>query len=116
MSDQKKKEPVVITLAKLKELVDAGKTKEEIGKEFNLSASATTKLIKEANNTLQAASLPILKPKRKVVPAFLLIKVDIGDLHVNTTKPNKSSDEDMISVPTKGAEDLPETSEDSKDW
>ncbi len=63
MSKEEKK-PVEITLEALQALVDAGKTKSEIGTHFGLSPVQTAKLLKEAN----------LKPKRAVVPAFVLIK------------------------------------------
>lgn len=60
---QVKKEPIKITITKLKELVESGKTREEIGKEFNLNTAQTSKLLKEAN----------IKVKRKVTPAFILV-------------------------------------------
>ena len=63
MSKEEKK-PVEVNYEVLKALVEEGKTKGDIEKHFGLSPVITAKLLKEAN----------LKPKRAVVPAFVLIK------------------------------------------
>ncbi len=63
MSKEEKK-PVEVSYEVLKALVEEGKTKGDIEKHFGLSPVITAKLLKEAN----------LKPKRAVVPAFVLIK------------------------------------------
>jgi hypothetical protein len=70
MSEQKekvKKEPVKITVPMLQKLIDEGKSKEQIGKDFNLNASQTIKLFKAAKEK----GLKI-KITRVVKPAFIL--------------------------------------------
>lgn len=119
MSTEKEvKTPVTVTMSNLKALLDEGKSKEEIGKEFGLNAANTTKLFKSAKE----AGLKI-KIKRTVKPrpaAFVLI-TDENEIPVETTitadsiieKPTKvkktvTDDSDLIQITNK-VEDVPTT-------
>lgn len=121
MSEQEKavkakKVTVEVTIEKLTELVNEGKTKEEIGSYYNLNTAATTRLLKDAG----------LKVKftRKVTPAFVLIKstntvvTDENEIpEVTNAKPKavkKNIDDDLLSVKNK-EEDLTDNSTDN-DW
>ena len=107
MSKQEKK-PIEVTLDVLQALVNEGKTKSEIGTHFNLSPVQTARLLKEAN----------LKPKRAVVPAFVLIKTgnevsstpatEAREVSKTETKKEKASKEKVTSVDSKPVENDPD--------
>lgn len=81
MSTQEKvvKETKEITTTALRALVEAGKTKEEIGAEFGLNAAQTSKLLKNGKDKGIK-----MKIKRVVKPAFVLIE-DENEIPVITT-------------------------------
>lgn len=78
---KEKKEPVKLTVPMLQKLVDEGKTKDQIGKQFNLNAAQTTKLFKEAK--LKGLKIKIT---RVVKPAFILTDENEVILEENTTE------------------------------
>lgn len=104
MSKEEKK-PIEITLQALQALVNDGKTKGEIGTHFGLTPIQTAKLLKEAG----------LKPKRAIIPAFVLIKDstvtpkveearEVGKTEVKKEKATKSKvtdDSDLLQITNK---------------
>lgn len=91
MSTQEKevKVPIEINYDNLKSLVDSGKTKEEIGKAFNLNAFQTSKLMTEAK----------LRVKKQIKPAFILVKpsiIDENEIPEVTTKEAKKEKAEKV--------------------
>lgn len=109
------KEPVKVTMSNLKTMLDQGKSKEEIGKEFGLNAAQTSKLFKQAKE----AGL-VIKIKRVVKPrpaAFtLVVDEELTETVVSPTpkakKEKVKDDSDLLQV-TNTKE---ETSDTTNDW
>ena len=94
---KEKKEPVQILPSKIKEMVEKGKTREDIAKDLGLSKTQTLTLLKELK----------LNPKRKTNRGFVIVQEETEateSLKQEVLDKRESEDKDLLQVPNKETE------------